>query len=74
MAYAGSVQRLVKVVQELSTARSLEEVMTLVRSAARTISGADGATFVLKDEEFCFYADEDSIMPLWKGQRCPLSA
>lgn len=74
MAYAGSVQKLVKVVQELSTARTLEEVMILVRSAAREIASADGATFVLKDEEFCFYADEDAITPLWKGQRFPISA
>jgi two-component system CheB/CheR fusion protein len=73
MAFGGSVQKLVKLVQQLATARTLDEVMSLVRSAAREIAHADGATFVLKDQEFCFYADEDAISPLWKGQRFPLS-
>jgi response regulator RpfG family c-di-GMP phosphodiesterase len=29
---------------------------------------------VLRDGEFCFYADEDAIAPLWKGQRFPMEA
>jgi light-regulated signal transduction histidine kinase (bacteriophytochrome) len=29
---------------------------------------------VLRDNEQCYYADEDAIAPLWKGQRFPLSA
>ena len=37
-------------------------------------SGADGATFVLRDNDKCFYAEEDAISPLWKGQRFPMSA
>ena len=36
------------------------------------MTGADGATFVLRDGDFCFYADEDAISPLWKGQRFPM--
>lgn len=31
--------------------------------------GADGATFVQRDGEFCYYADESAIKPLWKGSR-----
>jgi putative nucleotidyltransferase with HDIG domain len=27
---------------------------------------------VLRDGDFCFYADEDAISPLWKGQRFPM--
>lgn len=61
--------RLVDVVQQLSMTRSLAEVMATVRRAARELSGADGATFVLRDREQCYYADEDAISPLWKGQR-----
>jgi len=74
MAYEGSSRRLIKVVQDLSSAKTLEEVMFFVRTAARDIAEADGATFVLKDRDFCFYADEDAISPLWKGQRFPLTA
>ncbi len=33
---------------------------------------ADGAAFVLRDQEQCFYLDEEAISPLWKGQRFPL--
>jgi GAF domain-containing protein len=56
----------------LSTAESVEAVHTLIRSEARTLLGADGATFVLRDGDRCFYVDEDAIAPLWKGQRFPI--
>lgn len=65
--------RLVTAVQELSLARSLEEIQAIVRRAAREITGADGATFVLRDHGCCYYADEDAIAPLWKGRRFPMS-
>jgi signal transduction histidine kinase len=74
MAYEGSSRRLIKVVQDLSSVKTLEDVMFFVRTAARDIAKADGATFVLKDRDFCFYADEDAMSPLWKGQRFPLNA
>ncbi len=64
--------RLVKAVQELSLARDLPTIQDIVRKAARELTGADGASFVLRDGEFCYYADEDAIEPLWKGQRFPL--
>jgi signal transduction histidine kinase len=62
----------VTTVQELSLARNLDTVMKIVRSAARRLTGADGATFVLRDGDKCFYADEDAISPLWKGSRFPM--
>jgi signal transduction histidine kinase len=62
----------IEVVQQLSMVRSMAEVMAIVRSAARRLAQADGATFVLRDEGFCHYADEDAIAPLWKGQRFPM--
>ncbi len=64
--------RLVQAVQDLSHASSISEVQAIVRTAARELVGADGATFVLRDGDQCFYADEDAIAPLWKGQRLPL--
>ena len=69
-----AMKRLVAAVQELSLARNLDSVMAVVRRAARELTGADGATFVLRDGDKCFYADEDAIEPLWKGQRFPMSA
>lgn len=72
--YVRGMERLIAVVQDLSLARSLDEIMKIVRTAAREITGADGATFVLRDNGQCFYADEDAIGPLWKGSRFPLTA
>jgi signal transduction histidine kinase/DNA-binding response OmpR family regulator len=69
-----SVQRLVQAVMQLSTARDLETVQSIVRSAAREINGADGATLVLRDGNQCHYADEDAIAPLWKGKRFPMAS
>jgi signal transduction histidine kinase/CheY-like chemotaxis protein len=66
--------KLIEVVQRLSFARSVAAVQEIVRKAARELTGADGATFVLRDGDKCFYADEDAISPLWKGQRFPLEA
>lgn len=65
-------KKLVTVVQDLSLARSLEEVMSVVRLAARDLTGADGATFVLRDGNLCYYAEENAIAPLWKGKRFPM--
>lgn len=67
-----SIERLVVAIQELSLARDLDAVMHIVRTVARELTGADGATFVLREGDFCFYADEDAISPLWKGSRFPI--
>jgi hypothetical protein len=67
-------RKLIRAVQELSFAHSIAEIQEVVRTVARQLTGADGATFVLKDGPYCFYADEDAISPLWKGQRFPLQA
>ncbi|MDQ3724648.1 MAG: sensor domain-containing diguanylate cyclase [Actinomycetota bacterium] len=69
-----ALNALLSAVQELSLARTVEDVQKVVRVAARELAAADGATFVLRDEDRCFYADEYAIAPLWKGQRFPLSA
>ena len=53
-------------------ARELDGVMEIVRRAARELTGADGASFVLRDQDQCYYADENAIAPLWKGMRFPM--
>jgi signal transduction histidine kinase len=70
--YVSAMEHLVSVVQELSLARDLEGVMAIVRHAARKLTGADGATFILRDSGYCYYADEEAIAPLWKGKRFPM--
>ncbi|HTR88832.1 MAG TPA: GAF domain-containing sensor histidine kinase [Solirubrobacteraceae bacterium] len=73
-AAAEGEEALAGVIQRLSLARSVPEVQEIVRTAARRLTGADGATFVLRDGEHCYYADEDAISPLWRGQRFPLES
>jgi diguanylate cyclase (GGDEF)-like protein len=70
--YLRGMERLVGTVQELSLARDLASIQHIVRGTARELTGADGATFVLRDNGYCYYADEDSIAPLWKGRRFPI--
>jgi hypothetical protein len=57
---------------KLSNARDVPTVVEIVRRAARILTGADGATFILRDYEKCFYVDEDAISPFWKGKRFPI--
>ncbi len=66
----GSLQ---SAMSRLARSRELDEVLEIVRVSARQLLDAQGATFVLRDGDRCFYADEDSIAPLWKGQRFPLT-
>ncbi|MGW0231409.1 GAF domain-containing protein [Actinopolymorpha singaporensis] len=57
---------------ELEKARAVEDVERIVKRGVRRILAADGSTFVLLDHEMCYYADEDAMSPLWKGQRFPV--
>jgi signal transduction histidine kinase len=72
--YVRGMEHLVAVVQELSLARDLATVQAVVRRAARQLTGADGATFILRDGDKCHYIDEDAIGPLWKGRKVPMSS
>lgn len=63
---------LLAAIQQLSLARSLQEIQRIVRGAARRLTGADGATLVVREGSNCFYVDEEAQSPLWKGQRFPM--
>jgi two-component sensor histidine kinase len=65
---------LIETIEALSATRTISEVAEVVRKAARKVSGADGIAFVLRDNNQCWYFDEDAIGPLWKGKRFPLTA
>ncbi|MFC4063372.1 GAF domain-containing protein [Actinoplanes subglobosus] len=62
-----------EVIAALDQARTLTTVQRLVRGNARALVDAHGATIVLREGDKCFYADEDAISPLWKGQRFPIT-
>ena len=65
---------LAAVIRQLSLAQSLDEIMAAVSHGVRTLLQADGASFVLRDGDRCYYAEEDAVSPLWKGRRFPMSA
>ena len=71
---ARAASLLIDAMRALSRARSREAVAEVVKATARKLVGSDGATFVLRDRDHCFYLDEDAISPLWKGQRFPLTS
>lgn len=65
---------LIDLVRHLVSATTHAEILRRVTRSVRQLTSADGATFVMKEGEWCYYADEDSTRPLWKGQRFPLAA
>jgi diguanylate cyclase (GGDEF)-like protein len=72
--YLDGMERLLQAVQDLSLARSQVDIQRLVSSSARALTGCDGATLVLRDDDRCFYAEENAIGPLWKGSRFPMTS
>jgi two-component system CheB/CheR fusion protein len=67
-----AADQLLQVLVDLSFARTMDELAAVARAGARRLTRADGVTFVIKDGEYCHYADEDAIEPLWKGRRFPI--
>jgi GAF domain-containing protein len=68
----GRTAELIECMTELSRSREASDVQNVVKRAARQLARADGAAFILRDGEECFYVDEDAIGPLWKGRRFPM--
>ena len=52
----------------------MDDVQRLVHRAARRLTGADGATLIVREGGQCHYVDEDAIAPLWKGSRFPVES
>ena len=59
-------------VADLALVQDVEQAQQIIRGAARRLANAHGSTVVLLDHGHCFYADEDAVSPLWKGQRFPV--
>jgi two-component sensor histidine kinase len=65
---------IVATIRRLAVAHSVDEVIAIVTPAARALLDADGVSFVLRENDLCYYADEDAVSPLWKGKRFPMTA
>jgi signal transduction histidine kinase len=47
--------------------------ISAVCAAVRNLLGADGACIVVREGELVHYAKEDTVAPLWAGQRFPIT-
>jgi GAF domain-containing protein len=70
----GNPETQFQIIRNLAAAQSFEEIREVITRAARNLLEADGGTFVLREGDLCYYAEEDAIAPLWKGRRFPMSA
>lgn len=70
--YHQKVDLLVNTIQKLSLARDMETIMRLIREETRLLTGADGVTFLSKQEDAVYCVDENAIGPLWKGRYFPI--
>jgi PAS domain S-box-containing protein len=64
-----TMELLLETIKSLSLANDMQTITAIVKKAVRKINNADGATFVLKENDYCHYVDEDAISPLWKGKK-----
>ena len=65
---------LVDAVERLAGAGDAEDVIETLRATARRLIGADGIAVILREQEQCWYVEEDAMGPLWKGGRFPLAS
>jgi two-component sensor histidine kinase len=70
----GNEEAQAQAIRNLAAAQSFGQIREVVTHAARDLLQADGVTFVLREGELCYYAEEDAIAPLWKGRRFPMAA
>ncbi|MGF9566449.1 HWE histidine kinase domain-containing protein [Neorhizobium sp. JUb45] len=66
--------QLTRAVARLAGAKSVDEVVEIVRTTARALVGCEGIAIIRRDGDLCHYIEEDAIGPLWKGQKFPMSA
>lgn len=64
-----AARTLVDAIRDLSLSHNLRSIMNVVSQSAGNLIHADGVTFVLREGDQVYYADEQAIAPLWKGRR-----
>lgn len=78
-AFADQVQEdrgelLASAIERLAGAGDVSDVVNILRATARRLIGADGIAVILRDNEQCWYVEEDAMGPLWKGEKFPLAS
>ncbi|GAA3891081.1 HWE histidine kinase domain-containing protein [Sphingomonas limnosediminicola] len=65
---------LIEAVEKLAGAGVINDIVATLRATARRLIGADGVAVILREDEQCWYVEEDGMGPLWKGQKFPLAS
>lgn len=65
---------LVEAIEKLAGAGAMDDVVATLRATARRLIGADGIAVILREDEQCWYVEEDAMGPLWKGHKFPLAS
>ena len=65
---------LIDAVEKLAGAGDMNDIVATLRSTARRLIGADGIAVILREDEQCWYVEEDAMGPLWKGHKFPLAS
>ena len=65
---------LMEAIEQLAGAGGMDDVVAVLRSTARRLIGADGIAVILREDEQCWYVEEDAMGPLWKGHKFPLAS
>ena len=65
---------LLEAIERLASAGDVDDVVATLRTIARRLIGADGIAVILREDEQCWYVEEDAMSPLWKGRKFPLTS
>jgi two-component sensor histidine kinase len=65
---------LLEAIEKLAGAGGMDDVVASLRTMTRRLIGADGIAVILREDEQCWYVEEDAMGPLWKGQKFPLTS
>ena len=65
---------LIEAIEKLAGAGAMDDVVAILRATARRLIGADGIAVILREDEQCWYVEEDAMGPLWKGHKFPLAS
>lgn len=58
-------------VQDLSKAKNEQQIQEIVMIATGEISGSNGVSFILRENDNCYFSNTHSDSPLLKGKRIP---
>jgi two-component sensor histidine kinase len=65
---------LLEAIEQLAGAGGMDDVVATLRATTRRLIGADGIAVILREDEQCWYVEEDAVGPLWKGHKFPLAS